>query len=91
MRQFRKSDEAINDSVDTYLLNDILPGFLWIIPINNNEYRVGLFSKHSHKQQDEILTNFLNQNFRFEIRENIRGSYQFSVIKTELLKIEQFL
>lgn len=73
MSQFRKSNEPINDSVDTYLIDDILPGFLWIIPVNNSQYRIGLFSNHTHKQQDKILTDFLNMNFTFEICEKYKG------------------
>ncbi len=73
MKSFRKSDEIINNYVDTYLLEEILPGFIWMIPIGDNLYRVGLFSTHSHKRQDEILTGFLNDNFYYEIIEKYKG------------------
>lgn len=73
MKEFRKSNEPIDDSVDTYLINDILPGFLWIIPLKNDQYRIGLFSNHSHKKQNEILADFLDKNFRFEICEKYKG------------------
>jgi geranylgeranyl reductase family protein len=73
MKLFRNSDEVIEDYVDTYLLKDILPGFLWIIPLKNNLFRIGLFSNQSHKKQDEILNNFLNDNFRFNVIEKYKG------------------
>ena len=43
MNSFRNSNENVDDYVDTYLLNDILPGFLWVIPLRNDHYRIGLF------------------------------------------------
>ncbi len=73
MKSFRNSNESINNYVDTYLLEEILPGFIWVIPIGNNRYRVGLFSTHSHKRQDEILKGFLNDNFYYEIIEKYKG------------------
>lgn len=73
MSDFRKSDKPIEDFVDTYLMEEILPGFLWVIPVKNNLYRIGLFSNHSHKQQNEILKEFLDENFEFEIIEKYKG------------------
>jgi len=63
-----------NDSyVDTYITEDLLPGFLWIIPIKNNQYRVGLFSNDSHKNQREYLMKFLDETFDYEIIERYKG------------------
>ena len=70
---FRDSKKNINDYVDTYIMEEILPGFIWNIPVGNNHYRVGLFSQHSHKKQDEILTDFLNNHFEYEIIEKYKG------------------
>lgn len=73
MNSFRQSVKGLDDYVDTYLFDDILPGFLWIIPLTDNQYRVGLFSNQTHKQQDEFLTNFLNDNFSYQIIEKYKG------------------
>ena len=73
INKFRNTTKNNEDYVDTYLREDILPGFLWIIPINDNLYRIGLFSNDCHKKQDEILNNFLNDNFEYEIIEKYKG------------------
>lgn len=73
MSSFRKSAENIEDYVDTYLSNDILPGFLWIIPLKNDHYRIGLFSNQDHKVQDKFLIDFLDKNFDYEIVEKYKG------------------
>ena len=73
IQSFRDSTASIDEYVDTYLTNDILPGFLWVIPLRNNQFRVGLFSNHTHKQQNDILNDFLNQNFEYEIIEKYKG------------------
>jgi geranylgeranyl reductase family protein len=70
---FRKSDDEIMDYVDTFLLDEILPGFIWCIPIGGDLYRIGLFSEHSHRRQDEILSDFLDDNFEYEIVEKYKG------------------
>jgi geranylgeranyl reductase family protein len=70
---FRDSRKNAGDFVDTYLLNDILPGFLWIIPLADGQYRVGLFSNQTHKEQNEFIINFLNENFEYEIVEKYKG------------------
>lgn len=73
MQSFRNSKENVDDYVDTYLLDDILPGFLWIIPLGENNYRVGFFSNQNHKIQNEILRNFLDANFEYELIEKYKG------------------
>ena len=73
MRLFRNSNENTQDYVDTYLSNVILPGFLWIIPLGDNGYRIGMFSNQTHKTQNDLLINFLNDNFEYEIIEKYKG------------------
>lgn len=73
MNSFRNSNENVDDYVDTYLLNDILPGFLWVIPLRNDHYRIGLFSNQGHKSQSELLEDFLDENFEYEIIEKYKG------------------
>lgn len=73
VKSFRDSTKDCDKFVDTYLFEEILPGFLWVIPIKDNLYRIGLFSNDSHKKQNEFLENFLNDNFKFEIIEKYKG------------------
>lgn len=73
IQSFRNSNENVDDYVDTYLLDDILPGFLWVIPLGENNYRVGFFSNQDHKIQNEILRNFLDANFDYELIEKYKG------------------
>lgn len=73
VKSFRDSTKDCYKFVDTYLFEEILPGFLWVIPIKDNLYRIGLFSNDSHKKQNEFLENFLNDNFKFEIIEKYKG------------------
>lgn len=70
---FRNSSKECEDFVDTYIFEEILPGFVWMIPIKNNLYRIGLFSNESHKQQNEFLNNFLKDNFEFEVKDKYKG------------------
>ena len=86
MKSFRNSNETADDYVDTYLLNDILPGFLWIIPLRDNKYRIGLFSNHSHKIQNDILASFLDNNFSYEILEKYKGFIPVFDDKNRLVK-----
>ena len=58
------NNEDFNDYVDTYVHQDIFPGFLWIIPTEDNLFRIGLFSNHDYKQQNQILDSFLENNFK---------------------------
>ena len=50
MNSFRKSTKPVDDYVDTYLFEEILPGFLWIIPLTDDQYRIGLFSNQTHRK-----------------------------------------
>lgn len=73
MNKFRKSNKPCEKFVDAYIFEEIVPGFLWMIPLKNNLYRVGLFSNDSHKKQNAFLDDFLNNNFEFEILEKYKG------------------
>ena len=73
INKFRNSDSECADFVDAYMFEEIVPGFLWLIPLKNNLYRVGLFSDDSHKKQNEFLEDFLNENFEYEIGEKYKG------------------
>lgn len=86
MRWFRDSNENVNDYVDTYLFNDILPGFLWTIPLGDDLYRIGLFSNQTHKAQNEFLTNFLDENFDYEIIEKYKGFIPIFNDKNNIVK-----
>ena len=86
MQNFRNSKKIVNDYVDTYLDEDLLPGFLWCIPLNDNFYRIGLFSHLSHKKQDKILINFLNSNFEYELIEKYKGFIPIFDKKNQLVK-----
>lgn len=86
MHRFRNSNLNCSDYVDTYLLNDILPGFLWIIPLKDNRYRIGLFSSHNHRKQDEILCRFLDENFQYNIIEKYKGFIPIFNDKNKLVK-----
>ena len=73
IENYRNSDCNSDDYVDTFICEDILPGFLWIIPIKNNLYRVGMFSEDSHKTQKQYIEDFLDKHFDYEILENYKG------------------
>ena len=73
INSFRDFSGNNDDYVDTYIIEDIIPGFLWIIPIKDDKYRIGLFSNDSHKRQNEILKNFLNDYFEYEVIEKYKG------------------
>ena len=91
MHSFRKSNKSIDEYVDTFLINDILPGFIWIIPLRNNQYRVGLFSNDNHKNQDKFLNRFLNDNFNFKILEKYKGFIPIFDEKNQIVKSRAIL
>lgn len=78
INKYRKSgDENFYDYVDTYIRQDIFPGFLWIIPTEDNLFRVGMFSNHNYKEQNNILEEFLKNKFKdnkFQILEKYKGA-----------------
>ncbi|KZX13500.1 geranylgeranyl reductase family protein [Methanobrevibacter filiformis] len=56
----------MEDFVELQLDSKILPGFLWCIPTENNEYRVGLFSNNDFKTQKLFLESFLSNHPKFK-------------------------
>lgn len=50
----RTSNESL-EYVDLNINMDVLPGFIWSIPVSPFEKRVGLFTNGSYKQASEIL------------------------------------
>ncbi len=86
MQSFRNTTENIDDYVDTCLLSDVLPGFLWIIPLKNDLYRIGLFSNQPHKTQNEIIMEFLDNNFEYQIIEKYKGFIPIFDENNELVK-----
>lgn len=52
--------------VDLYAYGDLFPGFIWQIPVGANIFRIGLFSNNDYKKQNEILDDFLKNDFRYE-------------------------
>ncbi len=62
--------------VDLYAYEDIFPGFIWVIPAYKNIFRIGLFSGHDYKMQNEILDDFLKNDFKYDdynVIEKYRG------------------
>lgn len=75
IREFRKSDIEIDEYVDTCAFSKVFPGFIWIIPSQDNLYRVGLFSNLDYKEQKETLNEFLKTNFNeYEVIERYSGA-----------------
>ena len=61
--------EKRNDNlsfVDLYAYGDLFPGFIWQIPVDENTFRIGLFSIYDYKRQNEILDDFLKNDFKYE-------------------------
>lgn len=75
INKFRESNDLnLEEYVDTFVKEDLLFGFLWIIPLNNDLYRIGLFSKDPFKKQTVILNDFLGENFlNYDILEKYNG------------------
>ncbi|AMK15500.1 geranylgeranyl reductase family protein [Methanobrevibacter olleyae] len=62
--------------VDLFAYENLFPGFIWIIPVYKNIFRVGLFSNYDYKKQREILNDFLENDFQygnFEVIEKYKG------------------
>lgn len=55
-----------NDYVDLFINGNITPGFIWSIPLKNNLFRVGLFSKKNYTDELDILNNFLTGSGEFQ-------------------------
>ena len=52
--------------VDLCAYGDLFPGFIWQIPVDKNIFRIGLFSNYDYKRQNEILDDFLENDFKYE-------------------------
>ncbi|MGL6298131.1 MAG: geranylgeranyl reductase family protein [Methanobacteriaceae archaeon] len=48
-----------NEFVSLFTSQNISPGFLWVIPTSNNQFRVGMFSNHDFKFQKDYINEFL--------------------------------
>lgn len=55
-----------HDYVDVFINEDVLPGFLWFIPVSDNLYRIGLFSNDDYKVQNSIIEDFLESKGAFK-------------------------
>ena len=67
--QYLVKIEESNDKlhyVDLYAYGDLFPGFIWQIPVDENTFRIGLFSIYDYKKQNEILDDFLKNDFKYE-------------------------
>ncbi len=66
----RLSDEDTSklslSHVDVFVNSNVLPGFLWSIPLGDNLFRIGLFSDNKIKGDSNILDDFLNNGGEFE-------------------------
>lgn len=80
--------------VDLYAYGDLFPGFIWQIPVNKNTYRIGLFSTYDYKRQNEILDDFLENDFRYndyEIIEKYKGKIPIYNKNNKLFKSRALL
>ncbi|WP_409200898.1 geranylgeranyl reductase family protein [Methanobrevibacter sp. DSM 116169] len=64
IKEFRNNSNLFNDYIDVQINDDILPGFIWVIPYADDSYRIGLFSDNDFDYQTNILNEFLNANFK---------------------------
>ena len=76
--QYLVKAENIGDKffVDLYAYENIFPGFIWVIPVVDNLFRIGLFSNYDYKRQNGILDNFLENDFKYgsyEVIEKYKG------------------
>ena len=86
-----KIDEDNNNMsfVDLYAYGDLFPGFIWQIPVSENIFRIGLFSNYDYKRQDEILNDFLMNDFqyeKYEIIEKYKGKIPIYNKENKLFK-----
>lgn len=90
INKFRKSNDLnTNEYVDTCVKEELLPGFLWFVPVEENLFRVGLFSNHSYKEQNQFLKDFLRNNFKedsYKILEKYKGIIPIYNDKITLVK-----
>lgn len=77
------------DFVDIYAKEELFPGFIWIIPVYKDIFRIGLFSKDNFKKQTDILNKFLRDDFKFdnyEVLETYHGKIPIFDKNTILVK-----
>ena len=75
--------------VDLYAYGDLFPGFIWQIPVSENIFRIGLFSNYDYKRQNEILNDFLMNEFQYEnyeIIEKYKGKIPIYSKENKLFK-----
>ncbi|MBO7692902.1 MAG: NAD(P)/FAD-dependent oxidoreductase, partial [Methanobrevibacter sp.] len=75
--------------VDLYAYGDLFPGFIWQIPVSKNTFRIGLFSNYDYKRQNEILDDFLENDFNYEdyeIIEKYKGKIPIYSKENKLFK-----
>ena len=75
--------------VDLYAYGDLFPGFIWQIPVSKNIFRIGLFSNYDYKRQNEILDDFLENDFNYddyEIIEKYKGKIPIYKKENKLFK-----
>lgn len=58
-----EKDENL-DYVDVYTKSNYFPGFIWKIPLKNNQYRIGMFTDKKFKDEKTILKEFISNNFK---------------------------
>ncbi|MGL4669783.1 MAG: geranylgeranyl reductase family protein [Methanobacteriaceae archaeon] len=70
-----------NEFVSLFTSESISPGFLWVIPTSNNQFRVGMFSNHEFKFQKEYINDFLDKlSIGFDFVTN-RDNIEIKVLK----------
>ena len=84
-----EEDNNMMSFVDLYAYGDLFPGFIWQIPVSKNTFRIGLFSNYDYKRQNEILDDFLENDFNYEdyeIIEKYKGKIPIYSKENKLFK-----
>lgn len=76
--QYLVKADAIDEMsfVDLYAYGGLFPGFIWVIPVYEGMFRIGLFSTYDYRKQAEILDDFLKNDFKYgkcEVIEKYKG------------------
>ncbi len=76
--QYLVKVEEIEDMglVNLHTRGFLFPGFIWVIPVYKNIFRVGLFTSGDSKEQNKILDDFLESDFGYddyEVLEKYKG------------------
>lgn len=75
-----------NDFVSLFASENISPGFLWVIPISNNQFRVGMFSNHNFKFQKDYINEFLSGLSNGYVENNNFTNNDSDTVKIQVLK-----